>query len=856
MLLRRKEKQAKGPVKVEPEVSTAEVVESPVSTAEVKESSEEKREEKDTAPLPLWKIILTWAARIALGGSFIFSGFAKAIDPWGTIYKLEEYFQVMHMPLLMSICLPLSFLLFTVEFMTGVFVLLGCYRQKSIWVAAAFMVLFLPLTLWIWISNPVAECGCFGDALPLSNALTFWKNVVLSGLVVWLFLYNRRIRYLIAPALQWVAFSLTVLFIVAIGWVGYYYQPLIDFRPYPVGTYLPENDEASDEDEEMIGIYERDGEQIRLPLDSIPDDSWEFVGREMPQKPAEETKENLTALFDPEDDSDVTAEVIKKEGDQLMVFFSSLKDVSPATFYRLNSLYNYAQTHGAELTGVASATPKEILSFRDLSLAEYPIYLADDTWIKQMVRGNPGVVMLRDGRILWKSTLSAMAPEDFMSGSAPKDASMFARNNSSILSFLSWTYCTLMALLILVSFVPMVVRKLNARKPSRFVKNAAMTLLIASGLSLTSCSSEGDGPGSHSKPAESATLIYMVANNSLQFDSNNDIAEILEGCKSIDINENKVYLFIASPYYTKGLYRVKKSKGVCSLSLVREYDTETSSVDPSQMTQVFNDFYADAKADACGLFLWSHATGWLPGVNTPQKSYGDDNDLKIDIEQLADAIPEGMFHYLWFDCCLMGGIESCYQLRNKCDRIVCSPTEIMSEGAPYQIILPYVAQKEPRLIEGAAAEYEYYCKSANESLGFTIAVVDCSKLDALAEAAREIVYPEYPYISTAGLQRYGSLQLALPDNQTVRIYYYDLGQTFDTYAEKRGISADSFNKTVAEAVIYKAATPRFGSIAINPEHFSGLSVYVPLSPDAAGYNAYVESFYNTLAWTKALTATD
>lgn len=183
-------------------------------------------------------IWITWLLRIAVGGTFIFSGFVKAIDPWGTLYKLEEYLNVMGLPLWHSIVVAGTFLLCSVEFVAGTMLLAGCYRKSSPWIVFAIMCVMLPLTLWIAVANPVADCGCFGDFLIISNWATFWKNVALMAGVIWLLKFNRYSRCIISPALQWIAFLATLIFIGYIEVEGYLFQPLIDFRPYKVGGPL------------------------------------------------------------------------------------------------------------------------------------------------------------------------------------------------------------------------------------------------------------------------------------------------------------------------------------------------------------------------------------------------------------------------------------------------------------------------------------------------------------------------------------------------------------------------------------------------------------------------------------------
>lgn len=820
-----------------------------------------------------WQLWLVWLLRFVAGGTFVFSGFVKAVDPWGTIYKMQEYFAALGFGEWTAVCLPLAFLLFATEFMTGIFLFIGCYRRLSPLFASTFMAVMLPLTLWIAIKSPVPDCGCFGDAWVISNKATLWKNVVLMLGVVWLLIHNRKARCLVTPALQWVAFCITVVFIIAVGWIGYIYQPLIDFRPYPVGSSLvSKHAQVSDDDEvNMMGVWQKGEERITIPIDSIPsDDSWTFVeriGGESKSMNSTPQNESQAAVFD-SDGEDMTAEILGSTGRKLLLLYPSLSDISPAGFYRTNSLQKYCDKHNMELSAVAAATPEQIDAFRDLSLSEFPIYLAEDTWIKEVVRGNPGVVYMSDGKIRWKSSLKAMTPDDFMSPDAPTDFDAFSRNNENILGSLLVPYVLAMLLLIVLSLIPSVVRRIASLIHNRFVKDttAPLVLIAALTFSATSCSDKNNEPPLPAKSCESTTLIYMVGNNSLSDNVWNDISEMYRGCDNIDLDKNNVVVYLAQPGNIPGyadnlpgLYKIcKNTNGAYSFHRLVTYSDDLYSVDKERISKVMNDLQKYAPAYNYGLVLWSHATGWLPDINSfssqkPERVFGDDYGRSIGIEELAAALPDDMFSYIWFDCCLMGGVESCYALRNKADYIVSSPTEIMAEGAPYHIILPFIAKRNPALIQAAEKEYQYYLNDAKSSLGFTISVVDCSKFEMLVTAAANIVGHQFPYISTAGLQRYGSYRVSLPDGMRPGVVFYDFGQVYLKYADERGVDPTVFSEALSQLVIYKVATPKFSDITINADKYSGLSVHLPLSPEAYGYNAMIDEFYNTLSWTRAVT---
>lgn len=433
------------------------------------------------------KQFITWILRLLTGAVFIFSGFVKSVDPWGTIYKMEDYMAALHMPVLRNLIIVFVFLLCAYEFTIGVFLALGCFRRTAPIGAALLMAVMLPLTLWIAIYNPVADCGCFGDAFIISNWATFWKNIVISGAIVWLIIYNHRIRWIIRPHLQWIALLACGAYVAAIGICGYIYQPLIDFRPYAVGTSLITSEDDSDEEEEEYQlVYEKDGrERIFSIEDELPseDDGWTFVRREVRRGTSDDTlpreSENVEILsskdndeptfriWSQDGDEDITEDALTGEGGEILLLMPDLADVSVSTTWQINSLYTWAQTHDITMIGVVSATQSQIDEWRDISLASYPIYTAEDTEIKMIARGNPAVVYLQDGIIKWKTTLRALGTEDFQAAGASDDPMKYRRNDQALLYNTTALYIAFMVMLIGLSFFPEIRRFFPSSKLNR-----------------------------------------------------------------------------------------------------------------------------------------------------------------------------------------------------------------------------------------------------------------------------------------------------------------------------------------------------------------------------------------------------
>ena len=275
--------------------------------------------EQNSTVLNLTIILL----RIVLGAIFVFSGFSKAVDPWGGYYKISEYLQALEWTTLIDFSLFASFSIAALEFVLGVLLLVGSYRRVVPLLLILLMMLMTPLTLWLAVTNAVDDCGCFGDALHLSNWATFAKNVLLLAGLILLFLFNKRVHGIYGPAVQWIVAALSLACILAVAFVGYFTQPLIDFRPFQVGKPLVAASSA-DDNKEFLFIYEKDGQRREFTIDSLPDEEqgWNYIDRR-PANPQQtsiiERPGHHLALLD-NSGLDVSPEVLA-EGKVLLLLF-------------------------------------------------------------------------------------------------------------------------------------------------------------------------------------------------------------------------------------------------------------------------------------------------------------------------------------------------------------------------------------------------------------------------------------------------------------------------------------------------------------------------------------------------------
>ncbi len=219
--------------------------------------------------------------RWLVGATFIFSGFVKVIDPLGYGYKIADYLEAMNLASIDSISLPFAIILAVFELVIGFSLFFNQLPKLGALGALIMMVFFTPLTLWLAIANPVSDCGCFGDALVITNWQTFFKNLVLLAMAILLFAQRKKMKTAYRAGVQWV-----IMFIVGFASLGLSIYclktlPIIDFRPYHVGANIAEGmiipEDAPKPVIESKFIYEKDGKQQDFPIDNLPDSTWTFV---------------------------------------------------------------------------------------------------------------------------------------------------------------------------------------------------------------------------------------------------------------------------------------------------------------------------------------------------------------------------------------------------------------------------------------------------------------------------------------------------------------------------------------------------------------------------------------------------
>lgn len=305
-------------------------------------------------------------ARLVLAIVLILSGFVKAVDPLGTQYKIADYLGALHLgqyaPDIMT--LGAAVLLSAIEFGLGICLLFAIRRRLVSRLTLLMMSIMTPLTLWLAVANPISDCGCFGDAVVLTNWQTFWKNMVLLALALIIRAWPLEMLRFISRSNQWIVINYSALFIIFVSGWSLYYLPYFDFRPYHVGTDL------------------RQGWQQMLEGQESPYADF-FIERT-------------------DNGEDITEEVLQDKGYTFLLVSPHLEQADDSQLDRINDLYEYADDRGYPFYCLTASGTKGIHRWQETTGAEYPFCQTDETVLRTIIRSNPGMLLLKDGKVIGK----------------------------------------------------------------------------------------------------------------------------------------------------------------------------------------------------------------------------------------------------------------------------------------------------------------------------------------------------------------------------------------------------------------------------------------------------------------------
>ena len=323
--------------------------------------------------------------RLVLAVAFILSGFVKAVDPLGTQYKIHDYLVAWGLADVVPdfLTLSVSVVQSSAEFFLGICLLFAIRRRLVSLIVMILMVVMTLLTLWLAIANPISDCGCFGDALVLTNWQTFWKNVVLLAAAVVVWRYPLDMGRIISRSNQWIVMNYSAFFIlVIIAGRSLYTLPQFDFRPYHIGTNL------------------REGWQRMIDGEDSP--YAEFF------------------IEDIDEGEDITEQVLNDEGYTFLLVSPHLEQADDSQLDELNRIYEYSQDHGYPFYCLTASSQRGITRWQDITGAEYPFCQTDETTLKTVIRSNPGLLLLKNGVIIRKWSHNALPTAEEMNGTLEK----------------------------------------------------------------------------------------------------------------------------------------------------------------------------------------------------------------------------------------------------------------------------------------------------------------------------------------------------------------------------------------------------------------------------------------------------
>lgn len=307
--------------------------------------------------------ILVQLSRIFVGAMFVFSGFVKLVDPIGSQYKFEEYFgeSVLNLEFLIPYALPFSIVLILAEIMLGVMLLLGYKSKVTVWSLLGITTIFLFLTWYSAYYNKVTDCGCFGDAIKLTPWETFWKNVILIGLIILLLFRVKDIKEVLSKKLTT---ALVLVSLLSFSYITYHvlnHLPIIDFRAYAVGKNIPEGME-----------YPENGE-----LPPVHD----FM--------LEDTQ------------NDLAPQILKMDKVMLIIVYNIDKSDKDG-FATIKKTADQAIQNGYKVYGVSASFEDDLILMQNQYDLPFNFLFCDETTLKTMIRANPGIMTLSKGTVTGK----------------------------------------------------------------------------------------------------------------------------------------------------------------------------------------------------------------------------------------------------------------------------------------------------------------------------------------------------------------------------------------------------------------------------------------------------------------------
>jgi uncharacterized membrane protein YphA (DoxX/SURF4 family) len=395
--------------------------------------------------------IIWYISRIILGLVFMFSGIVKAVDPLGSAYKFTDYFQAFHVGFLQPAALVFAILLCTAEFISGFSVLTGYRLKTGIRGVSVLILIFTPITLILAISNPVSDCGCFGDAIHLTNWQTFGKNLVLLVFTLFLLPVRKLPGGQYNPEAEWGVITLVTALFIGFSVLNLKYLPLVDFLPFKKGVNIPGSmiiPEGKPIDEyRTTFIYEKKGIKKEFTLENYPanDSSWTFIDQKSVLVKKGYTPPIHDFAISSSDGWDLTGKILSDEGYTLLMISKKLTEAKRQDLQRGFDLGSRCLSEGIGFYIITASGTGEFENFG----TGFTFCTADETTLKTVIRANPGYVLLKKGTVIGKwSGANLPAKELFVRNMNPEQTERLDNKSPVLVVYSTVTAVVVLALLI------------------------------------------------------------------------------------------------------------------------------------------------------------------------------------------------------------------------------------------------------------------------------------------------------------------------------------------------------------------------------------------------------------------------
>lgn len=353
--------------------------------------------------------MLKTIARIIIGIVFLFSGFVKAVDPVGGAIKISEYLEVVGLHNTDTLSLVFAILLSTLEFILGFQLLYGFKVKKAALPTMVFMLLFTLITFYnVAIEELVTDCGCFGDALKMSNAQTFFKNIILLPISVFIFYKRNEYQSTLNDTKQYIGVFLGLAFILGISIYSLIHLPILDFRPYNVGQNIPEAmsipEGAPQSEYETTFILEKDGKRQEFDMNNYPydDTTWVFIDQKSVLIKEGYQPAIQSFILETADGYNMSDELLENDQPVFLVIAPKTHKASEKNIEALKAIHNMCMESDYPFYVVTASLSDEYFEFDAKHSAAFEYLSADETMLKTIIRSNPGLIILNKGTIIAK----------------------------------------------------------------------------------------------------------------------------------------------------------------------------------------------------------------------------------------------------------------------------------------------------------------------------------------------------------------------------------------------------------------------------------------------------------------------